>query len=144
MARVTKMVPLPVATVAIGEEVAPVTWRPLYDYFPPPVPQEEIGRYDRPPLSAFPALAPQLQRKSGWPSGNTRWFWPYESPPWQRSQQVAAYPGTQRNNLTVGSGNALSRLKVHKMRGALREAAVAQSGAQVGPFLQAVTQKPSG
>lgn len=144
MARVAKMVPLPVAAVPAGEPVAPVSWRPFYDYFPPPLAQEEIGRYDRPPLSAFPAMAPQLQRRSGWPAGNTSWYWPYVMPPWQKTQQVASYAGTQRNNMAVGSGNALSRLKVHKMRAAIKEAAVAQSGAQVVPFLQAVTKHPSG
>ena len=145
MSRISKVVPLPVAAVPVGgEPVTPISWRPLYGYYPPPVAQEEIGRYALPPLSAFPAMAPQLQRRSGWPAGNDKWYWPYEMPPWQKTQQVANYPGTQRNAKSVGSGNALSRLKVHKMRGALTEAAVGQSGAQVVPFLQAVTKNPSG
>ena len=118
-----------------GEQVAPISWRPLQS----PAKWQEIGKYgNTSPLVNQVGMAPQLQRKSGFLGSSPRRLYPATGlPSWQQTQQVGNYQGTQRMAGVPGTQGP-SRFGVAKMRSAITAQQVQQSGAGLLPFVQSM------
>ncbi len=118
-------------------DVSPVTWRGL----PVPAEWQEIGAYNRPPLTHQLSTYVGVQRKCGVAGLSVNWAQPQlinpaGRQPWQQSKQLASYQGTQRFYATPSQPQP-SRFTLFGLRRNITEQQVAQSGPSLLAFTQA-------
>ena len=118
----------------------PVGWRGI----DVPARWQVIGKYGTEILSSYPSNPPEIQRRNGVGDISPLWMVPPGQTVLdaQRTRTPANVPGIQRNARSPQV--QLSAYQVTRMRQAVTQAQVKQSGAGVIPFVNALLNKGQG